>query len=100
MTRKDLALRIAHECGVGPSLAHEIVQMLFDEITATLVEEGRTELRNFGVFQVKRRKARQARNPRTGEKVMVPERLVVTFKPRREMEQRVGQLENLSNGRE
>jgi len=81
-------------------LAHEIVQMLFYEITATLVEEGRTELRNFGVFQVKRRKARQARNPRTGEKVMVPERLVVTFKPRREMEQRVGQLENLSNGRE
>jgi integration host factor subunit beta len=65
-----------------------------------LVEEGRTELRSFGVFQVKRRKARQARNPRTGEKVMVPERLVVTFKPGREMEQQVGQLENLSNGRE
>ena len=100
MTKKDLVLKIVDQCGVRPSLAHEMVQLVFDEITATLVEEGRIELRNFGVFQVKKRKARRARNPRTGEKVMVPERLVVTFKPGREMEQRVGQLNNLADGRE
>jgi hypothetical protein len=53
----------------------------------------RIELRNFGVFEVKKRAARKARNPRTGEKVFVPEKFVVTFKPGKEMEERVHELE-------
>jgi integration host factor subunit beta len=57
------------------------------------------ELRDFGVFEVKQRKPRQARNPRTGEKVSVPARLVVTFKPGRGMEERVGQLKKVPNGK-
>ena len=69
--------------------------MTFDGITQTLVEEGRIELRNFGVFEVKKRKPRKARNPRTGEKVKVPARLVVTFKPGREMEERIGKLKKV-----
>jgi integration host factor subunit beta len=59
----------------------------------TLVEERRIELRNFGVFEVKKRAARKARNPRTGDKVYVPEKFVVTFKPGKEMEERVRELE-------
>ena len=51
--------------------------------------ERRIELRNFGVFEVKRRAPRKARNPRTGDKVFVPEKYVVTFKPGKEMEERV-----------
>jgi hypothetical protein len=50
-------------------------------------------LRNFGVFEVKRRAPRKARNPRTGAKVFVPEKFVVTFKPGKEMEDRVKELE-------
>jgi len=50
-------------------------------------------LRNFGVFEVKKRAARKARNPRTGAKVYVPEKFVVTFKPGKEMEERVRELE-------
>jgi integration host factor subunit beta len=50
---------------------------------------GRVELCNFGVFEVKKRKAREGRDPRTGEKVMVGERMVVTFKPGRLVEERV-----------
>ena len=53
----------------------------------------RIELRNFGVFEVKKRAARKARNPRTGQRVDVPEKYVVTFKPGKEMEERVRQLE-------
>ncbi len=53
----------------------------------------RIELRNFGVFEVKRRAPRKARNPRTGDKVFVPEKYVVTFKPGKEMEERVKELE-------
>jgi nucleoid DNA-binding protein len=67
--------------------------MVFDGIRETLLEEGRIELRNFGVFEVKKRRARKARNPRTGETISVPERRVVTFKAGLEMEARVKQLE-------
>ncbi len=59
-----------------------------------MLEEGRVELRDFGVFQVKKRKARKARNPRTGHQVDVPEKLVVTFKPGKLMEAKVQELEN------
>jgi len=54
--------------------------------------EKRIELRNFGVFEVKQRKARKARNPRTGERVDVEPKNVVTFKPGKEMEERVKKL--------
>ena len=95
MTKKDLAKAIAEECGLPQIQVKEIVQRVFDGITETLVQEGRLELRNFGVFEVKKRKPRQARNPRTGVKVRVPAKLVVTFKPGREMEERVGQLKKV-----
>src|SRR5271155_5536940 len=99
MTKKDMAKAIADEMGLTQIQAKEIVQKVFDGITETLLKEGRIELRNFGVFEVKKRKPRKARNPRTGEKVKVPARVVVTFKPGREMEERVRQLKKLPNGK-
>ncbi len=69
--------------------AQQIVQKTFDSIVNTLVEDGRVELRNFGVFEVRRRKAHKAHNPQTGEKVMVPERCTVIFKPGKVMQARV-----------
>src|SRR5687767_6744112 len=71
----------------------EIVQKTFNAIVEALVEERRIELRNFGVFEVKARAARKARNPRTGQRVDVPEKFVVTFKPGKEMEEKVRELE-------
>jgi nucleoid DNA-binding protein len=100
VTKKEMAKAIAEAMGILQTQAQEIMQRVFDRITETLVREGRIELRNFGVFEVKKRKPRKARNPRTGENVKVPARLVVTFKPGREMEQRVGQLKKLPNGRQ
>ena len=97
VTKKDMAKAIAEEMGLTQLQAQEIVQKVFDGITETLVQEGRLELRNFGVFEVKKRQPRKARNPRTGEKVKVPAKLVVAFKPGREMEERVGQLKHLPN---
>ena len=67
----------------------EIVQWTFEAIIDTLVEEGRIELRNFGVFEVKQRKPRKARNPKTGDPVSVDAKNVVTFQPGKEMEERV-----------
>jgi integration host factor subunit beta len=99
MTKKDMAKAIAGEMGLTQGQAKEVVQRVLDGITQTLLDEGRVELRNFGVFEVRERKPRTARNPRTGEKVSVPAKMVVTFKPGRGMEERVGQLKKVPNGK-
>jgi integration host factor subunit beta len=93
VTKKEIVKTISDEIGLTQLKTKEIVQKTFDAIVETLVEEGRIELRNFGVFEVKKRAARKARNPRTGDKVHVPEKFVVTFKPGKEMEERVRKLE-------
>ncbi len=93
MTKKEIVRTISEEMGETQLRTKEIVQRTFDAIIETLVSDGRIELRNFGVFEVKKRAARNARNPRTGDKVQVPEKYVVTFKPGKEMEARVSEME-------
>lgn len=93
MTKKEIVKAISDQIGLTQLKTKEIVQKTFDAIVKTLIEERRIELRNFGVFEVKKRAARKARNPRTGDKVFVPEKYVVTFKPGKEMEEKVRQLE-------
>ena len=66
--------------------------MTFDNITEVLVTEGRLELRNFGVYTVKTRKPKKARNPKTGEQVMVPSRKAVTFTAGKFMKDRINGL--------
>lgn len=94
MTKKEIVKSISDKTGLTQLQIKEIVQLTFDGIVETLLEEGRVELRNFGVFQVKPRKARKARNPRTGRQVDVPEKFVVTFKPGKDMEARVQELDD------
>jgi integration host factor subunit beta len=93
VTKKEIVKTISEAIEMTQLKTKEIVQKTFDAIVETLVEERRIELRNFGVFEVKERAARKARNPRTGERVDVPEKFVVTFKPGKEMEEKVRQLE-------
>ena len=89
MTKKDIVRTISEEIGLTQQHTKIIVQKTFDAIIDSLVRERRIELRNFGVFEVKQRAARKARNPRTGRQVSVPEKFVVTFKPGKEMEAKV-----------
>jgi integration host factor subunit beta len=97
VTKKEIVKTISDEIGLTQLKTKEIVQKTFDAIVETLVEDHRIELRNFGVFEVKRRAARKARNPRTGEKVFVPAKFVVTFKPGKEMEEKVRVMEEQAN---
>ena len=100
MTKKEIVKAISEELGLTQLKTKEIVQKTFDAIVETLVTDRRIELRNFGVFEVKKRAARKARNPRTGGQVEVPAKFVVTFKPGKEMEERVLQLEEQEFARE
>ena len=93
MTKKEIVATISEEVGLTQLKTKEIVQKTFDAIIETLLRDGRIELRNFGVFEVKRRAPRKARNPRTGDKVYVPAKNVVSFKPGKEMEERVRQMD-------
>lgn len=92
VTKKEIVKEISDKLQLTQLKTKEIVQKTFDAIIDTLVEEERIELRNFGVFEVKQRAARKARNPRTGAKVEVPAKFVVTFKPGKEMEEKVQRL--------
>src|SRR5947209_9131902 len=93
MTKKEIVKQISEEIGRTQLKTKEIVQKTFNAIVETLIHERRIELRNFGVFEVKKRKARKARNPKTSESVFVPPKFVVTFKPGKEMEERVRNLD-------
>jgi integration host factor subunit beta len=93
VTKKEIVKTIADEMKLTQLQTKAIVQKTFEAIVEALVEEKRIELRNFGVFEVKKRAARKARNPRTGEKVYVDEKYVVTFKPGKEMEEKVRQMD-------
>lgn len=92
MTKKEIVKEISERANLTQLKTKEIVQWTFDAIVETLARDGRIELRNFGVFEVKRRKPRKARNPRTGAKVDVGPKNVVTFKPGKEMEEKVRQM--------
>jgi len=92
VTKKDIARTIADQFDLPHDTTRKLVSSTFDALIDALAREGRLELRNFGVFQIKHREARQARNPKTGEPVMVRARSVVTFKPGKEMEERVREV--------
>ncbi len=89
MTRKHIVQALAEELGLPQLQIKQLVQKTLDAIVKTLAEEGRVELRNFGVFELRWRKPRQARNPRTGQQVLVPERCTVIFKPGLLLEEKV-----------
>ena len=65
------------------------MQQVFDVIFSALKEGKKIEIRNFGVFKVKKRKSRIGRNPKTGDVVPVPERNTVVFKPGLEMKKEI-----------
>lgn len=81
MTKKELVRRISTELNVDQVITKNVVQRSLDMILDVLTKEGRIELRNFGVFEVRTRAARKARNPRTNEEVMVPAKCVLAFQP-------------------
>lgn len=89
MTKNDMVIEIAKKTNVEQQKVKQIVQLTLDSIVEILSSEKRIELRNFGVFEVRTRKARKARNPRTGAEVMVPSKQVVTFKSGKIMEERI-----------
>ncbi|MHC4917408.1 MAG: HU family DNA-binding protein [Planctomycetota bacterium] len=89
MTKNDIVVAIAKETGQSYKDVRRVVQRTFDSIIEALASEGKIELRNFGVFKVRKRRARKARNPRTGEPVHVAAYNTVVFKPGLTMQEKI-----------
>ena len=80
MTKKDIILKVSDATNLKQIDVKKVVQRTLDYIIESLAQGSTVELRNFGVFDVRIRKPRKARNPRTGVPCVVPERKVVHFK--------------------
>lgn len=93
MTKRDLVIKISNETGLIQQQVLDVVQRTLDHIAAAVAEGKTVELRNFGVFEVKIRKARVGRNPHVPQTdVLIPQRAVVKFKPGKEMREAVLKL--------
>jgi len=93
LTKRDLVIRISDETNLGQQEVFAVVQKTLDYITEALAKGDKVELRNFGVFEVKVRKARVGRNPNKPETdVPIPARSMVKFKAGKEMRAEVLKL--------
>ena len=90
VTKSDLIKRLAD---ANPHLylrdIERIVSTVFDEVAEALVRGDRVELRGFGAFSVRQRTSRVGRNPRTGDEVRVPDKVVAYFKTGKDLRQRL-----------
>ena len=86
LTKRDLVIRISGENGLTQGQVFDVVQKTLDYIAEALAKGDKVELRNFGVFEIKVRKARIGRNPNRPEAdVPIPRRATVKFKAGKDM---------------
>ena len=89
MTKAELVEEVSVGTGISKNHTAIIVDHLLDAVCRALSEGKHIEIRGFGTFKVRERRARRARNPRSGSEVMVPAKLVPVFKPSKELKAHV-----------
>lgn len=92
MTKADLVEQVAERTGLTRTDVAVVVDSFLDTIKKSMEDKQNIEIRGFGTFKIKLRKARKARNPRTGEEVPVPDRRVPVFKPSNEFKDLITKL--------
>jgi integration host factor subunit alpha len=89
LTKAELAEKLYEELGLNKREAKEIVEMFFEEIRAALEGGRQVKLSGFGNFDLRDKKQRPGRNPKTGEEIPITARRVVTFRPGQKLKARV-----------
>lgn len=92
LTKAKIIETIHPRVDVSKKSIHQVLGLFFDAVKDGLFDEYTIELRGFGTFEIRSRKGRKARNPKTGESVEVEDHGVVTFRPGRELKRRAWQL--------
>ncbi len=89
LTKADMAESLFNELGLNKNEARELVELFFEELAASLAVGKQVKLSGFGNFDLRDKNERPGRNPKTGEKVTIPARRVVTFRPGQKLKSRV-----------
>ncbi len=89
LTKADMAAGLFNEMGLNKREARELVDLFFQELGASLADGEQIRLSGFGNFYLRDKNERPGRNPKTGEKVPIPARRVVTFRPGQKLKDRV-----------
>ncbi len=89
MVKSELIEVLASRTDITTAQAEEIINIFFNGINDSLTQEGRVEIRGFGAFTVRKYRAYEGRNPKTGEKISVPEKKLPFWKTGLELRQRV-----------
>jgi len=89
LTKAEMAERLFEELGLNKREAKEIVELFFEEIRMALESNEHVNLSGFGNFDLRDKKQRPGRNPKTGEEIPISARRVVTFKPGQKLKQQV-----------
>ena len=95
ITKQALIQEIAKSTGFVRNDIKTVIEQFLDLLGEKLIEGNTIEIRGFGTFSCKPRKARPARNPRTGETVLIDERLVPTFKFSNDIKDKINSLEGI-----
>lgn len=98
VSKKEIVKTVSERHGLTTTQTAQIVQVFMNQIIDELARGNRIEFREFGIFELKRRRPRTARNPKTGDSVEVPEKTVVSFKPGKVMKARVVDTEPAPKG--
>jgi DNA-binding protein HU-beta len=89
MNKTDLITDLSAELGVSKKVAKDTINMLFEKIVDGMMSEGKVTIVDFGSFLALQKPARTARNPKTGESVEVPARVVPRFRASKTLKERV-----------
>ncbi len=89
LTKADIAGMLFDELGLNKRESKEIVECFFEEIRVALEEGKPVKLSGFGNFDLRKKRTRPGRNPKTGEEIPIEARRVVTFKPGQKLKVRV-----------
>ena len=89
LTKAQMADRLFEELGLNKREAKEIVELFFEEVRASLSRNEQVKLSGFGNFDLRDKRERPGRNPKTGEEIPITARRVVTFRPGQKLKARV-----------
>jgi len=89
LTKADMAEMLYQELGLNKREAKELVEMFFEEVRSSLETGKQVKLSGFGNFDLRDKKQRPGRNPKTGEEIPISARRVVTFRPGQKLKARV-----------
>ncbi|OUT97492.1 MAG: integration host factor subunit alpha [Flammeovirgaceae bacterium TMED32] len=89
LTKAEMAEKLFEELGLNKREAKEVVELFFEEVRASLEKNEQVKLSGFGNFDLRDKRQRPGRNPKTGEEIPITARRVVTFRPGQKLKARV-----------